>query len=100
MSNRKIPEVVTHLHATFESHKTRPYEWRIDQLKSLKKMMVEQEEAIFAALEADLGKSSFESFLTETSGNLTEIGHFLKYFKNLDEAAKCINADVEPARPQ
>ncbi len=81
MSGPKIPQAVAHLRATFESRKTRPYAWRVEQLKRLKAMTIEKEEAIFAALKADLGKSSFESFLTETGGDLSEIDHALKHLK-------------------
>jgi len=76
-----IATTVARLRATFEHRKTRPYTWRTDQLEKLKAMTIEKEAAIFAALETDLGKSNFESFLTETSGNLTEMDHALKHLK-------------------
>ena len=77
MPKLEIEVAVAQLRATFRSHRTRPYEWRIAQLSKLKELVLEKEDAIFAALNVDLGRSNFESFLTETSGNITEIDHAL-----------------------
>ncbi len=82
MSQPNFARTVANLHTTFKSRKTRPYKWRIDQLKSLKAMTIEKEEAIFAALRADLRKSNFESFIAETGECVNEINHALKHLKN------------------
>ncbi len=73
-----IPQLVDRLRTTFDSRLTRPYEWRVEQLNRLKAFIAEKQEAIFAALEADLGKCSFESALTETGAAVSEINFVLK----------------------
>lgn len=81
MKDASIPATIAHLRATFEGRKTRSYEWRVEQLQRLKAMTVEKEEEIFAALAADLGKSPFESWLTETGADVAEIDHALAHLK-------------------
>ncbi|WP_412049205.1 aldehyde dehydrogenase family protein [Hoeflea sp. Naph1] len=72
---------VANLRATFQTHKTRPAEWRRTQLLRLKAMVEDNESAIDAALHADLGKSGFEARMTETGTVLSEIGHALSHLK-------------------
>src|SRR4029453_3405975 len=45
--------------------RTRSIEWRKQQLLAIEKMMVENEEAIAAALEQDLGRNRFEAWLAD-----------------------------------
>lgn len=54
---------------------------RVKRLRALKKLCVENEQAIFKALSQDLGKSSFEAYLTEISIVKDEIDHALKRLK-------------------
>ena len=82
MSQLNFARTIANLHTTFKSRKTRPYEWRVDQLKALRAMTIEKEEAIFTALKADLNKSNFESFMTETHESISEINHALKYLRS------------------
>jgi len=82
LSQPNYARTVANLRTTFKSYKTHPYKWRIDQLKSLKAMTIENEEAIFAALKEDLRKSNFESFMTETGESINEINYALKHLKN------------------
>jgi beta-apo-4'-carotenal oxygenase len=53
--------------ATFLSHKTRPLEFRIQQLRKLYWAFKDNEELIQEACKRDLGKSQFETYLTEIS---------------------------------
>jgi aldehyde dehydrogenase (NAD+) len=55
------------LRRTFASGRTRPLEWRRRQLEALERMMVEQEDALAAALHSDLGKPLQEAWLAELS---------------------------------
>jgi aldehyde dehydrogenase (NAD+) len=65
----------------FESGATRDIEFRIEQLKKLKKAIQNNEDNIYAALNADLRKSKFESFATEIGIIYEEIGIMLKNIK-------------------
>jgi acyl-CoA reductase-like NAD-dependent aldehyde dehydrogenase len=51
-----IPEVVQKLRKSFDSEKTRPISFRIQQLRQLHKLLVEEEDLIAEALLKDLGK--------------------------------------------
>lgn len=56
-----------------------------EKLQKLKKVILENEAKISEALKQDLGKSSFETYATETGFILDEIGYVLK---NLDQWMK------------
>lgn len=59
--------MVSELRRTFSTGKTRSYEWRVAQLKSIAKMVNERETEIVEALRSDLNKPEFESVLYEVS---------------------------------
>jgi aldehyde dehydrogenase (NAD+) len=60
---------------------TRDYAWRINQLEALKRLFLENEDAICAALWKDLHKPKFECFATEYGIVLSEIEYALKHLK-------------------
>jgi aldehyde dehydrogenase (NAD+) len=72
-------QVVAKLRATFDSGRTRPIEWRKQQLTRLIAMLVEHEAEIEAALKGDLGKSGFETALSETGFIISEAKFALKH---------------------
>ncbi|MBR0574227.1 MULTISPECIES: hypothetical protein [Pasteurellaceae] len=51
----------------FHSNQTKEISFRISQLKKLKQILKQNEAQIYQALEKDLGKPKFESYLTELS---------------------------------
>ena len=57
----------------FNSFQTRDIDFRIDQLKTLKKAILAYEETIYQALWQDLHKSRFETYVTELGMVLKEI---------------------------
>lgn len=57
----------------FESGRTRPLEWRLEQLEQLQRFLREEETAIYAALKSDLGRSDAETYLLERWSLLVEI---------------------------
>ena len=60
-----IPGTVRRLRQTFASGRTRSIDWRKQQLRALEQMMVENEPAVAAALEQDLGRKPFEAWLAD-----------------------------------
>lgn len=60
-----IPAVVARLRKTFASGRTKDVAWRKRQLQALEKMVADNEAAIAAALEQDLGRKPFESWLAD-----------------------------------
>ncbi len=63
----EVAETVARLRRTFATGRTRSVEWRQDQLRKLEKLMVDNEPAIAAALDADLGRKPFEAWLADVS---------------------------------
>jgi aldehyde dehydrogenase (NAD+) len=69
-----VAKTVARLRKTFATGRTRNLEWRKEQLRALRQLMVENETKIADALEKDLGRSPFEAWLADvasTSGECT-----------------------------
>ncbi len=60
-----IPAVVAGLRKTFATGRTRPVEWRREQLRALEHMMTDNEARIADALATDLGRKPFEAWLAD-----------------------------------
>lgn len=76
-----IPPVVAGLRAAFDSGITRPLAWRREQLRALRRMLVECAPEFDLALNEDLGKPPAEARLTETGFLVGEIDHTLRHLK-------------------
>ncbi|MCF3130498.1 aldehyde dehydrogenase family protein [Streptomyces olivochromogenes] len=70
---------VARLNATFATGRTKPPAWRKAQLRALRRLLVEQEDAFAAALHADLGKNATEAYTTEIGFTINEIDHTLRH---------------------
>lgn len=66
----------------FETGATLDYSFRKNQLKTLKKVIKNNEEQIFEALDADFGKPKFETFVSEIGFLYDEINHALSNLKS------------------
>lgn len=62
--------LVKELRVSYNSGKTRSYQWRVAQLKSIVKMSVDHEDEIIDALRQDLSKPEFESYISEVCRSL------------------------------
>ena len=67
-----IPATVARLRKTYATGRTRDIAWRKRQLQALEKMMVDNEPAIAAALEQDLGRKPFEAWLADIASTAGE----------------------------
>jgi aldehyde dehydrogenase (NAD+) len=65
--------LVGRLRATYASGRTRSLEWRQEQLAALKRMLVEREDDLVAALVADLGRPPFEAWAADLRISAREI---------------------------
>ncbi|XP_020284677.1 aldehyde dehydrogenase, dimeric NADP-preferring isoform X2 [Pseudomyrmex gracilis] len=74
-------DVVQQLRDAFNTGKTRSLEWRITQLKQLKRMINETATEITIALASDLRKSKFEAYATEIDFAINEIDNMLDNIK-------------------
>lgn len=81
INKTRILDVINKQKKFFASEKTLDIKFRLEQLKTLKKAIIEFQPQIFEALEKDLGKSFFESYATEVGLVLDEIGFFIKNIK-------------------
>lgn len=72
-TNSQISQLVATTRKSFESGKTRPLSWRLDQLEKLQQFLRQEEKAIYAALKSDLGRSDGETYLLERWSLLVEI---------------------------
>lgn len=66
----------------FNSGKTRPVEFRLGQLRTLKQAIKNHEQQIIEALAADLAKSEFESYETEIGSTYQEINFAIKHLRS------------------
>ncbi|KOV64258.1 aldehyde dehydrogenase [Streptomyces sp. MMG1121] len=67
------------MRATFATGRTKPVEWRTEQLRRLRAMLTERGADLAAALHADLGKSRTEAYRTEIDFTIREIDHTLEH---------------------
>jgi aldehyde dehydrogenase (NAD+) len=67
-----IPAIVAGLRKTFATGRTRDVAWRKRQLLALEKLVVDNEPAIAAALEQDLGRKPFEAWLADIASTAGE----------------------------
>ena len=72
----------------FRSGATLPVEYRVEMLKKLYDTIKENKKEIAVALQQDLGKSDFESFMCETGMVLTEITYMIKNAAKLSAKKK------------
>jgi aldehyde dehydrogenase (NAD+) len=75
----EIPNLVASLRRTFENGRTRPIEWRREQLQHLKALLEEREADLLDALAADLGKPRLEGWATDIGIVINEIEHALRH---------------------
>ncbi len=74
-----ITSIVARQRSFFESGATRSLAFRMDALRKLQKAIRDQEPLINAAMKADLNKTPFETYMTETGMVLDEIRFHLKH---------------------
>ena len=78
MENSNALESLNKQKTFFESGATKPYLYRIEQLKKLLKALHDFEKEILAALKADLNKHEMEAYASEIGLLKLEIKHTLK----------------------
>ncbi|WNC73508.1 aldehyde dehydrogenase family protein [Thalassotalea psychrophila] len=72
----------------FNSNATRDISWRVEQLKQVKQLVIENETALLNALEADLNKPAQEAWTTELSYITGDVDHVLKHLKKWSKPRK------------
>ena len=81
MTEQEINAIVTAQRKYFQMGATLPVSFRIDALRRLYDAVSGSEKEIHDALQKDLGKSGFESYMCETGLVLEEISYMLKHVR-------------------
>lgn len=76
-----IEHILEQQRAFYQSGATLPVEYRITMLKKLYAAIKSHENEISEALETDLGKSDYESFMCEIGLTLTEISYMVRHIR-------------------
>jgi aldehyde dehydrogenase (NAD+) len=84
----QIPAVVENLRAGFQSERTRPLEWRFEQLRGVERLLQEREHEILEALYADVGKPTMEAYLSEVGYVTREVNYVQKHLAKWTKAEK------------
>ncbi len=82
MEKEIIQNLVASQREYFNSNKTLDVSNRINALKKLKETIIKYHSDIERALQKDLGKSAYESYMCEINMTLDEINYMLKHIKS------------------
>ena len=94
-----IVATVARARAAFDRGVTRPIEWRLEQLRQLERMVLENEARFVAALASDLGKPSFESWAAETNYIVDDARYIARHLRSWAAPKRVASAlFVQPAR--
>ncbi|WP_293752094.1 aldehyde dehydrogenase family protein, partial [uncultured Paraglaciecola sp.] len=94
-----IAPKIRSLNSTFSSGNTKEITWRIEQLKQIKKMVLEQQDNIFVAMQKDLGRCDMESWTAELGGVISEVDHSISHLKKWMKPRKVATPIVaQPAK--
>ncbi len=81
MTTEQIRAIIARHRAFFESGRTKGLSFRFDQLKILRKALVDNEAAILKALRQDLGKPALEAYGGDIAVVVNEIDHALRHLR-------------------
>lgn len=84
----KIKDILLKQQDFFNSDKTKEPDFRIQQLKKLKRLLKENEGLLYKAIYEDFGKSEYETYISELSLLYHEINIFVKSIKKWSKKRK------------
>jgi aldehyde dehydrogenase (NAD+) len=88
MNPADIDPILSRVRAGFASGRTRPLAWRQGQLRQLLNLLERHERDLAEALERDLGKSAFETELSETGFVAAEARFALRHLRRWMRATR------------
>ncbi len=83
-----VGNIIQNQREFFKSGKTKDVTFRIEQLKKLRQAVIEHEQSIVEALQADLHKPEVETYLTEIRVINKEIDYAIKHLKTWTKPKK------------
>ncbi|WP_124980383.1 aldehyde dehydrogenase [Nonlabens xiamenensis] len=84
----EIPDLYQLQQTFFKSRKSLEISYRVNSLQRLQNLLSKREEEVYQALAEDLGKSKYETFLTEYQVVLSELKKFIYHTKNWSKPQK------------
>jgi aldehyde dehydrogenase (NAD+) len=81
LSAQSPKSTVAALRATFDSGRTKSVDWRLRQLDALERLLVENEKTIADAVEQDLGRDAFYTWMVEIQAVTMEIAFTRKHLR-------------------
>lgn len=75
-----VTDIIRKQRDFFATGKTKDVKWRMEQLKCLKQAVVDDQEAIIKAVQADLGRPEFEAYFEIAA--IAEINYAIKHLKS------------------
>ena len=81
MTKEQIAAIVSDQRRYFATGATLPVEYRIEALKKLRQLLLDNEAAIAEALHSDLGKSPMEGYMCEAGMVVSEISYLLRHVR-------------------
>ena len=75
-----VTDIIRKQRDFFATGKTKDVKWRLEQLKRLKQAVVDDQEAIIKAVQADLGRPEFEAYFEIAA--IGEINYAIKHLKS------------------
>lgn len=78
---KNVESMIAFQHSFYFTGKTKTTEYRVDMLSRLKETISSMESEILEALAKDLGKSSFEGYVTEVGFVLSSIDFMIKHLE-------------------
>ncbi|MGI8678767.1 MAG: aldehyde dehydrogenase family protein [Jatrophihabitans sp.] len=98
-STRSIPDTVAQLRATFRSNRTRPIEWRLEQLAAIGRMVDEREAEFVEALRMDLGRPAVDAWLADLAPIASEARHAINHLRSWTKPTRvAVPLSVQPAK--
>ncbi|MBG1242381.1 aldehyde dehydrogenase [Nostoc sp. NZL] len=82
-----VDDIIQNQREFFQTGKTKDVTFRIEQLRNIKQAIIEHEQSIVEALQADLHKPEVETYLTEI-GVIKEIDYAIKHLKTWTKPKK------------
>lgn len=96
-----VATVCARLRQTFESGRTRPLQWRLDQFAAIERLLDERESSIATALAQDLGRSAHESWLGDVAATRAEAAFAAKNLRRWTRHRRVpIPLALQPGRAQ
>ena len=92
IEKRPIDQIMTEMRAYYNSGITQDVDWRVEQLKKLRKSMKKHEMELVDAMWKDYHKSAFDTWLLELAGTYAELDDTIHHLKKWAEPKKSVNA--------